>query len=839
MQDKAPQAVQDEVPQTSQAEAPQTSQVEAANSEAEAQPAVQDEPQVVSEPVATTDEDDVEEVPAASESGQVEDPAGASSGEAQTASPQEEGAQGELEAVEGELSNGAGLSDDVEPADVPSGESAVDATTASLGASSENAAAKTADEAVAAVDVRQSAERKAGTQGKQGASGSEAQTLSAQAARAAQPRTSEVQVKKFIWQGNMRYVGKMIGEVFGISPDEVVFRLEGTTEDGEAFVREGSLDEYYNVLFTDVPFGDYTVTEVACPSGLRSITRSIAFTLTTAVDSIGWADTRLEYEKHTDNGGLSIVFMNDVVDSGGSLLVHKVDGDTGDALADATFDLVNENGIVVANGSTDAEGNLQFSDLTDGVYKLRESAAPEGYEGDDERIIVVSGGKTYVPSTEEPVDLTILASGENLASPENPYLGVNTIVNFAGLDAGEKYPITVMDWNTGEDTGEVLGYLTADEDGNASIEGVYDTFKDTGLLPYMTSAQTSTIAPIIVHGLPFGASYQLVSPAGNYRTDLLFDYLIDAYGLASVDYNLKDRSSEKAYAPHMLYSDAFVWTGCNAQAEWSHLEKGATLYAQELLEAINALLLKQYKIAPDESAAVDRVSVSNWLIPEEEDDPVEPEDNDDSDDADDADDADDSDDPEDADDPDDADDSDDADDADDPDNAVDPSDADDPDADGLLQATGDGIQDSTIPSVPGAGDGGTPGGPDDSTNPGGGTNADGGIVPIAAVAGTPVAVPAAQAIADEAAPLAEGLEDEEVPLAGFESDIDCWVHWLIMLGMLATAIYSLAVVIRRQKNSSALADIEQRVMGDAAAAASAATSSGAFLQPAAGAVQGV
>ena len=34
--------------------------------------------------------------------------------------------------------------------------------------------------------------------------------------------------------------------------------------------------------------------------------------------------------------------------------------------------------------------------------------------------------------------------------------------------------------------------------------------------------------------------------------------------------------------------------------------------------------------------------------------------------------------------------------------------------------------------------------------------------------------------------------------------IDCWVHWLIILGALLASLYYIAVVIRRQKNIHSL-----------------------------------
>ena len=119
------------------------------------------------------------------------------------------------------------------------------------------------------------------------------------------------------------------------------------------------------------------------------------------------------------------------------------------------------------------------------------------------------------------------------------------------------------------------------------------------------------------------------------------------------------------------------------------------------------------------------------------------------------------------------------------------------------------------PVTPGGG-GGTP-----TPTPGGG--GDGTPTP-----GTPATVtPADDTTTDEAAPeetiadddtaLAaptDTIGDDDTPLAAGAKDEDCWVHWLILLGMILSAVYFVGVGVRRRKFTSSLLGYEDKVLGN-------------------------
>ena len=75
-----------------------------------------------------------------------------------------------------------------------------------------------------------------------------------------------------------------------------------------------------------------------------------------------------------------------------------------------------------------------------------------------------------------------------------------------------------------------------------------------------------------------------------------------------------------------------------------------------------------------------------------------------------------------------------------------------------------------------------------------------------------------ETVTDDENPLAsgdeEGIEDNGNPLASGRGDEDCWVHWIILVGMILTAVYFVGVSIRRRKFTAELLDYEDKVLGN-------------------------
>lgn len=72
-----------------------------------------------------------------------------------------------------------------------------------------------------------------------------------------------------------------------------------------------------------------------------------------------------------------------------------------------------------------------------------------------------------------------------------------------------------------------------------------------------------------------------------------------------------------------------------------------------------------------------------------------------------------------------------------------------------------------------------------------------------------------EAIDDAATPLTapEPIDDNATPLAANEHR-DCWVHWLMLLGILVTVVYYGGVGVRRVRFSSSLQSFEDDVLGN-------------------------
>ena len=139
----------------------------------------------------------------------------------------------------------------------------------------------------------------------------------------------------------------------------------------------------------------------------------------------------------------------------------------------------------------------------------------------------------------------------------------------------------------------------------------------------------------------------------------------------------------------------------------------------------------------------------------------------------------------------------------------------------------------TAATTPGGGDegGDTPGGGDEGGDtpgtpgtpgtpipvptpaPGGG-----GVTPADGLTATPAddaTAEAEEAIDDAETPLAasEPIDDDATPMAA-GAHRDCWVHWLMLLGILVTVVYYGGVGVRRVRFSSSLQNFEDDVLGN-------------------------
>lgn len=99
----------------------------------------------------------------------------------------------------------------------------------------------------------------------------------------------------------------------------------------------------------------------------------------------GWKGYALDATLHevnitSDGETVSLSIRNEIYK--GSLTIQKVDKDSGQALPDARFRLLDSTGNPFAEGMTDANGILLFENIPFGDYYLEELEAPDGYKAD-------------------------------------------------------------------------------------------------------------------------------------------------------------------------------------------------------------------------------------------------------------------------------------------------------------------------------------------------------------------------------------------------------------------------------------------------------------------------
>lgn len=58
----------------------------------------------------------------------------------------------------------------------------------------------------------------------------------------------------------------------------------------------------------------------------------------------------------------------------------------------------------------------------------------------------------------------------------------------------------------------------------------------------------------------------------------------------------------------------------------------------------------------------------------------------------------------------------------------------------------------------------------------------------------------------------ETIDDEATPMGAFDEP-HCWVHWVMLLGILLTAVYGIVVVRRRLHLADDVDDYEKQVLG--------------------------
>jgi len=136
----------------------------------------------------------------------------------------------------------------------------------------------------------------------------------------------------------------------------------GATFEAVDGMDELTTDSQGKIYLANLPHGDYQLIETKAPRGYKLDPTPVPFTIA-ANQAIA---TQVTATNEINRGDVELT---------------KVDGYNDAPLAGATFDLVTAAGTTVRTGLiTDGDGKIKVEDLTAGIYRFIEKAAPAGYD---------------------------------------------------------------------------------------------------------------------------------------------------------------------------------------------------------------------------------------------------------------------------------------------------------------------------------------------------------------------------------------------------------------------------------------------------------------------------
>lgn len=118
-------------------------------------------------------------------------------------------------------------------------------------------------------------------------------------------------------------------------------------------------------VFSDLPLGSYSYQEISAPEGY--VVDSTRYTVTISTSALHITEQRTN------------------VLAKGSIEILKVDAETRQPLAGVVYRLFDANGSKIADGTTDGNGKVTFSDLKPGKYAYQEISTVSGYLLDNTR----------------------------------------------------------------------------------------------------------------------------------------------------------------------------------------------------------------------------------------------------------------------------------------------------------------------------------------------------------------------------------------------------------------------------------------------------------------------
>lgn len=247
-------------------------------------------------------------------------------------------------------------------------------------------------------------------------------------------------------------------------------------DDNEVVIQVIKSNDLGEGHFSKVPIGKYIIKETKAPSGYYLSDKIVNVEVkenneTEKTDLILKVDEDLVYG--------AVVFEDEkipVIPTKGKIVIEKID-ENDNYLEGAEFTLYDDQGLVIKNGITDADGLLSFIDIPLGTYELKETRAPEGYlisekdifiniENDDIQIHVFTNKKEVVSIPDE-------TSSESTLPVEAIIRGNILIMK---IDENEE-PLSGAEFGLYNENGQLIETMISDIDGkvmfNNFIAGIY------------------------------------------------------------------------------------------------------------------------------------------------------------------------------------------------------------------------------------------------------------------------------------------------------------------------------------------------------------------------------
>ena len=370
--------------------------------------------------------------------------------------------------------------------------------------------------------------------------------------------------------------------------DNTIFSLKGLDGDSQNYnlkfspqkISADSSNGRY--IVEDIPNGTYILTEEQSPYGYYSLVNSVRFNINDTTNQIGKSP-----------------FFNIILDDGikGSFKVKKIDSETSEPVAGAKFSLINSHGEVVETKTTDENGIIQFDNLLDDEYTLKEVQAPSGYKLEENvKTIIVKFGKVFEKKNNNNEYHNLYVSTYGIITEKGSY------IQFENLEKNHTYKIEIKNEEMLKNEATPI-QLVSDENGSATLN----------LTEYANQNYNNDYSKVdfIVKDLPSGATY--VVKDNNLQLGAIANF--DQYGRCTIDFDLykedENDTTEKSYEypTKTLEGDSLlvIWSKLSSS---ENIEKGNVLHVSEQALKIQYHILND-KIYNISSNAIDNIVVTN------------------------------------------------------------------------------------------------------------------------------------------------------------------------------------------------------------------------------------